>query len=202
MCIFLGIYCIIFHFIRYIFLNNWVSVIDKLYNCTWFIHLILLVSCGKHYLYVYSLLKLLKTSLPLTPKKVLENGGKVLEKSRKSSGIFFTNIAGNPVSNHMLSKVWPEITYPLTHFNTCTAEVWECISNFIPQFIIVVITHPYWNKSQSTLVKVAPWSYWMSLYSMPVRIPCWQCTTKDISVAVWSVCWEWQIKLAAWPQVI
>ena len=73
--------CIVFYFIRYIFLNNWVLVVDKLYNCTWFIHLILLVSCGKHDLYVYSLLKMLKASLLLSPKKVLENGRKVLKKS-------------------------------------------------------------------------------------------------------------------------
>ena len=79
-------------FIRYIFLNTWVLVVDKLYNCTWFIHLILPVSCRKHDFYVYSLLKM----LPLqSQKKVLENGAKVLERSWKSSGIFFSQIAGN-----------------------------------------------------------------------------------------------------------
>ena len=29
------------------------------------------------------------------------------------------------VSNHMLSKMWDEITYPLPNLNSYTVEVWE-----------------------------------------------------------------------------
>ena len=38
------------------------------------------------------------------------------------------------INNHMPSKVWVEITYPLPNFNSATVEVWEWISNFIPHF--------------------------------------------------------------------
>ena len=46
--------------------------------------------------------------------------------------------------NLVPSKVWGEITYPFLNFNSCTIEVWESISNFIPHFImdVNVITYP------------------------------------------------------------
>ena len=50
-------------------------------------------------------------------------------------------------NNHMLSKVWDEITYPFPNFNGFTVEVWEWVSNFILQFIMGVITCPYWDLS-------------------------------------------------------
>ena len=34
------------------------------------------------------------------------------------------------MNNHMLSKVWDEITYPFPNFNGCTVVVWEWIRNF------------------------------------------------------------------------
>ena len=39
------------------------------------------------------------------------------------------------------STVRDEITYPFPNFNGCTAAVCEWISNFIPQFIMDVITY-------------------------------------------------------------
>ena len=39
----------------------------------------------------------------------------------------------------MTSEMWYEITYPFPNFNGCTIEVWEWISNFIPQFTMGVI---------------------------------------------------------------
>ena len=36
------------------------------------------------------------------------------------------------IRNHMPSKMWDEITYPLPNFNGFTVEVWESISHFIP----------------------------------------------------------------------
>ena len=41
----------------------------------------------------------------------------------------------------MPSKVWGEISYP----NGYTVEVWEWINNFIPHFMMDVITYPCWN---------------------------------------------------------
>ena len=49
------------------------------------------------------------------------------------------------ISNHMASKVWGEIIYPFPNFNGTTVEVWEWISNFIPHFIMDVITYPCWD---------------------------------------------------------
>ena len=42
----------------------------------------------------------------------------------------------------MPSKVWGEINYPFQNFNDCTVEAWEWVNNFIPHFIIDVITYP------------------------------------------------------------
>ena len=36
--------------------------------------------------------------------------------------------------------MYDEITYPFPNFNSCTIEVWEWISNFIPHFTGYVIT--------------------------------------------------------------
>ena len=40
------------------------------------------------------------------------------------------------ISNHIASKVWDEITYPLPNFICGTVEVWEWIGNFIPHCIL------------------------------------------------------------------
>ena len=49
------------------------------------------------------------------------------------------------ISNYIHYKVWDEITYPFPNFNSCTVEVWEWISNFIPCFPGHVITYPCWD---------------------------------------------------------
>ena len=45
----------------------------------------------------------------------------------------------------MLSKVWGEATYPFPNLNSAAIEVGELTNNFIPHFIIDVITYPYWD---------------------------------------------------------
>ena len=45
----------------------------------------------------------------------------------------------------MLGKVWDEITYPFLNFNGAAVEVLEWISNYIPHFIMDVITYPCWD---------------------------------------------------------
>ena len=47
--------------------------------------------------------------------------------------------------------MWDEITHSLPNFNGCTVEVWEWISNFIPNFIMDVITHPCWDHDFSVI---------------------------------------------------
>ena len=49
------------------------------------------------------------------------------------------------ISNHMSNKMWDKITYPFPNFNGCRVEVVEWISNFIPHFIMEVITSPCWD---------------------------------------------------------
>ena len=51
------------------------------------------------------------------------------------------------ISNPMSNIVWGEITYSFPNFSSCMVEVWEWISNFIPLFIMDVITYPCWNQS-------------------------------------------------------
>ena len=47
------------------------------------------------------------------------------------------------ISNYMPIKMWNEITYPFPNFNGCTVEVWKGISNFLPHFIMDVITYQF-----------------------------------------------------------
>ena len=48
-------------------------------------------------------------------------------------------------SNHMLSTVWDEITYPFQNVNVVTIKVLEWISHFIPHFIMDMITYTCWD---------------------------------------------------------
>ena len=66
----------------------------------------------------------------------------------------FTKIDPIKKSNYMHSKVWDGITYPFPNFNGCTVCGW--IRNFIPQFIMGVITHPCWMKVKSIGIKGIP----------------------------------------------
>ena len=42
-------------------------------------------------------------------------------------------------------EVWDEITYPSSNFNGRTVDIWEWTSNFIPHFIMDVITYSRWE---------------------------------------------------------
>ena len=44
----------------------------------------------------------------------------------------------------MSSKVWDEITYPFSNFNSSTIEVCEWMGNLISRFVINGIPCPYW----------------------------------------------------------
>ena len=59
------------------------------------------------------------------------------------------------MSNNISGKVGDKITYLFPNFSGYTFEVLEWISNFIPQFIMNVITYPYLGQSQCMSVKRA-----------------------------------------------
>ena len=47
----------------------------------------------------------------------------------------------------MPTKVWGEITYPLTTYNGITIDGWDRISYFMSHFKMNVIIYPCWNLS-------------------------------------------------------
>ena len=57
------------------------------------------------------------------------------------------------ISNRMPCKVLAEITSLFPNFNDCTIQVWKWISNFIPHFMVDVITYPCCDQCSSMLVK-------------------------------------------------
>ena len=50
------------------------------------------------------------------------------------------------INNYIHYKVWGEIIYPFPNFNG-DIEVWEWISNFIPNITGQVIIYPCWDQS-------------------------------------------------------
>ena len=66
---------------------------------------------------------------------------RVTEVIRKGSHqvLYPNNVIETLIKYH---DVWDEISYPFPNFNGSTVEVWEWISNFIPHFIVHVITYP------------------------------------------------------------
>ena len=47
------------------------------------------------------------------------------------------------INNYIHYKVWNEINYSFLYFNVCTVEVWGCISNSTPHFLITAIIHKF-----------------------------------------------------------
>ena len=42
-------------------------------------------------------------------------------------------------------RTYGELTYLFLNLNISTVEVWEYISDFIPHFIMDVVTYPWWD---------------------------------------------------------
>ena len=59
------------------------------------------------------------------------------------------------MDNHMPSKVWGKITYPLPNFKRGAAHVLEWMNNFTPHSKMDVITYSCLNLSKSMLVNGA-----------------------------------------------
>ena len=71
--------------------------------------------------------------------------------------------------------MWDEISYPFPNFSGCTVEVWEWISNFIPQFMIAAIT--YWlnrwtNRSVSDYLRDVMVLNWRHFNENRQPFPC------------------------------
>ena len=81
-----------------------------------------------------------------------------IDKRGPRDPLFWYGLTLIPVwtSNYIHYKKWDDITYPFPIVNGCTVEAWGCISNFIPHFIMYVITYPCRDLSQVTLVKGTP----------------------------------------------
>ena len=45
----------------------------------------------------------------------------------------------------MFREVWGEITYPFPNYNSGTVDVWKWFCNFIPLFMMDVLTYPCWD---------------------------------------------------------
>ena len=67
-------------------------------------------------------------------------GVKSLQVEKQRSGQTWGNFIPACISDHMTNKMLGEITHPLPNFNGSTVEVSEWKSNFIPHFIMDVIT--------------------------------------------------------------
>ena len=64
------------------------------------------------------------------------------------------NLSMDEYSHTQWSEGWNNLSFP--NVNGVTVEVWKWISNFIPYFIMDVITYPCLNQSWSMLVKGTP----------------------------------------------
>ena len=66
--------------------------------------------------------------------------------------------------NPMRNELWDDITDPLPNFNCCTGQVYDWMNDFIPHFMIDVITYPFYYYFSFMLVKGALDLVWI-LYS-------------------------------------
>ena len=61
------------------------------------------------------------------------------------------------INNHIHYEVWAENIYPFSNFNSTGIEIWEWISNFVPQSTEHVIIYPCWDQSYSVLERGPSW---------------------------------------------
>ena len=111
-----------------------------------------------------------------------------------SVALLLTSINFNPNMAHMPSKVWDEITYPFPNFNVATVEVWEWINNFIPHFIMDVITHPCNHVSKRC--------HWWHIYMSQMGHVNRAITSKMLTYHYPIVCWIPKNKLESKIRII
>ena len=77
-------------------------------------------------------------------------------------------------SNHTPSNVWGEISYPFPNFNGATVEVWDWMSNFIPQLTAHIIA--YWSVLRLKVTHVNKKGTWWPItktYPVTHQTVCW-----------------------------
>ena len=73
------------------------------------------------------------------------------------------------ISRHIHWNVRDEITYLFPNFNGCTVEVWEWMSNFIPNFTVHVITYPL--GLEVSYVSSGEWLLWVHCLINTLQVP-------------------------------
>ena len=73
------------------------------------------------------------------------------------------------INDYTHYKVWDEIFYPFSNFNSCTVEVWEWISNFIPHITEYVII--YACRGLSLLCVVGGWEDQLDFMASSIKAP-------------------------------
>ena len=93
------------------------------------------------------------------------------------------------ISNHKHKKVWCEITHPFPNFNGSTVDILEWISNFIPHFLMDVITYPCWDESMLIKRVTGGLAFVLSIYNLCNMIISPRSTTASLyfnkNVNVW-----------------
>ena len=69
------------------------------------------------------------------------------------------------IRNYTHYKMWDEISYPFPNFNGSTVDVWEWITDFIPHFIMDVLTYGCQRQFNST-------RYWIYDYLSMLALNC------------------------------
>ena len=58
---------------------------------------------------------------------------------------YLKSIDDHSILETKIIRTYGEITYLFLNLNISTVEVWEYISDFIPHFIMDVVTYPWWD---------------------------------------------------------
>ena len=66
------------------------------------------------------------------------------------------------ISNHMPSKMWDEVTFPIPNFDGCIIEVLELINDFVPYFRMYFLIHAginFFHVSKRGINNKCTWSH-------------------------------------------
>ena len=125
-------------------LNNWVLIIDKLYNCTSLIHLpvILLLSCGKHYCY---------GSPRISFSQIAGNPNFPVGISDTGQHVSGNGFCWPPVGQLMLEKV---VTYKMFPYILKQKNIWFSMGGHVRWLLhILGVFYPVLSSGISILYK-------------------------------------------------
>ena len=83
-----------------------------------------------------------------------------IDSNAYNASIWYDNVIMIMESNHSPVNCKVKLVIHSQTSNGCTFEVWEMINNFIPRYIMDVVTYSWWDLSYSLLLKRGPWSSW------------------------------------------